>query len=779
MDQSPNIFGPRGDRAVAWGGALLTALLMVWAASWTGDAGTAIRPTVFVLIGSVPFVAGWLAAAVGFGWPLRATLARSGSGRQWNRRLACSEPGTAETAVPPSSPLALQVALGVAVMLTLDAGLGALGVLQFAGSTGAWGLLVVGWALLIACVWRDDVFKAYKPTLPPWTIWIAAPALAVGLLAACSAPGWLWASEFGGYDALSYHLQLPKEWLALGRIQPLEHNVYSAFPSYMEAAYYHLMVLRGSAVEASYACQLLHFSLTIIAALLAGHLVARRISPLGGIVAAVAVLATPWTIVVGTLAYNESAVVLMLVACLVVVDEHNVKRHHHRDTGNTENKSTEEKENGDGTSYASAEHNQCDQNREANPTSRTQQTGISPRDSSVYSVSAVVSLGALLGLFAGVACGVKLTAAGMVMLPMIVLALAMTRIKRWPALLAAFVGVCVVVLLPYVVRNMVHLGQPVFPFVPGMFGTAHWSIEQAAIWNVAHSTDASLSGRIAALWNQWLRYGIGENPDPTEPWMAQWSILPWLGVLGLCCGVFSRQHVVQRWSARVLTLLVIQLVFWLGFTHLQSRFLLPSVIALALGTAVLAHTCMSAWTIRSRANMSYRIAAVMTCLVMFALALIPVVVFAAQANGAPAARVGVDGLLTGRALTPNQREQVAMNNLPGVYLNYLLPETSKILLVGDAAPFYYHANIAYTTTWDRGPWSRAMDEHPDQPEMWIQTFREHGFTHVLVQPHMIERWQRSGWNDPQLNTQNIQRLVDRMDREQHWPNLGTSLYRLP
>ena len=58
-------------------------------------------------------------------------------------------------------------------------------------------------------------------------LWTAAPAVAVLLVAACSAPGWLWASEFGGYDALSYHLQLPKEWLHLKKITTLDHNVYS------------------------------------------------------------------------------------------------------------------------------------------------------------------------------------------------------------------------------------------------------------------------------------------------------------------------------------------------------------------------------------------------------------------------------------------------------------------------------------------------------------------------------------------------------------------------
>jgi hypothetical protein len=49
----------------------------------------------------------------------------------------------------------------------------------------------------------------------------AAPALAVLLLAACCPPGTLWRSEALGFDVLSYHLQLPREWLAGGRLAPL------------------------------------------------------------------------------------------------------------------------------------------------------------------------------------------------------------------------------------------------------------------------------------------------------------------------------------------------------------------------------------------------------------------------------------------------------------------------------------------------------------------------------------------------------------------------------
>ena len=37
-----------------------------------------------------------------------------------------------------------------------------------------------------------------------------------------------------GYDVVEYHLQVPREWLELGRITPLHHNVFSFFPFNVE-----------------------------------------------------------------------------------------------------------------------------------------------------------------------------------------------------------------------------------------------------------------------------------------------------------------------------------------------------------------------------------------------------------------------------------------------------------------------------------------------------------------------------------------------------------------
>jgi len=94
----------------------------------------------------------------------------------------------------------------------------------------------------------------------------AAVPAAVLLAAAPAAPGWLWASEFDGYDSLSYHLELPAAWAEAGRAAPLTRNVYSFMPNAVEHAFLHVGLLAGEVRTAGTAAQLLHAAMAIGAA---------------------------------------------------------------------------------------------------------------------------------------------------------------------------------------------------------------------------------------------------------------------------------------------------------------------------------------------------------------------------------------------------------------------------------------------------------------------------------------------------------------------------------
>jgi hypothetical protein len=657
-------------------GPLVVVVLIVWLARFSGPG----RPGEFgdaawVLLASALAALTWLTAAFGFGWPLRRWLLGKDV-HDW---------------------AAIDMGLGAAALLTLDAALGALGVLQWGG---AWVLLLVGIGLAIF-----PLRRIRRPDLVlPWPVWAAAPAIAVLLVAAYSAPGWLWDSEFGGYDALSYHLQLPKEWLALGRITPLDHNVYSYLPGYVEAAYYHLAALFGDGIVSVYACQFLHAGFTLLTAAVVGRTAFRFGGRTVGAAAAVIVLGTPWTVVVGSLGYNEMVVAFLLATGVLIIEQ-------------------------------------------------------SPPDTPRRA--------AALGVLAAAACGAKLTALGFVAAPLGLLILAVVPPKRWPACAGAAGAAALICLLPFLLRNWIHAGNPVFPFATGLLGLGHWTQQQVDIWTSGHLSDLDLAGRVREGWNQLGRYGLGPNPEPREPWPPQWSLLPWLAAGGIAAGLATPKLRTRSW--RLGMVLAVQLVFWLALTHIKSRFMLPAVVpatlAAAIGLEVIATRA------RERAFVG------LLTVVALAWSSVPVLVFLREAQGAPALRLGMVGVVTGDGLAPSQRRELA-DGSPYIFVNHVLPTQATVLSVGDAAPLYYRGAIVYQTTWDRGPLSRAMDNHPDDPAGWIEGLRAEGFTHLLVQPTMLRVWAESAWNDPRVTAESVLGAADRhAETVQEFPD-GARLYRL-
>jgi len=136
----------------------------------------------------------------------------------------------------------LTLGLGVAVLLWIDVTLGSLGAF---GGAGGW-RQVLAWATLVPgvlCLGDPRRTLSGQMTgmralaaLP--LAWCALPALAVLAFATSLPPGVAWATEFGGYDALSYHLELPRTWFELRRITTVPSSVYSAFPNFVEAAFH-------------------------------------------------------------------------------------------------------------------------------------------------------------------------------------------------------------------------------------------------------------------------------------------------------------------------------------------------------------------------------------------------------------------------------------------------------------------------------------------------------------------------------------------------------------
>jgi hypothetical protein len=655
---------------MAWmGGALACALGAAMIGAEPGPLAAASVLYVLPTAGTAPAL--YLIASLGLGLTLARAIA----------------PTARDT-------LALAVGMGLAAMLTITHLLGITGLLAHRWIAAA--PVAVGIALLARSTpWL--LAAARTAERPAW-LWAAAlPAAGVLLAAACSPPGWLWASEAGGYDALSYHLMLPAEWLAAGRVWPVEHNVYSFLPGMMEAAFVHTAVLSGVPRDdlaggegmGLLSAQLLHAGITLLAALPAAAFARRLLD--GGDPAAVRlapaaagclVIATPWSVVTGSLAYNEMAMMLLLFA----------------------------------SAAAGAD------------------TAVAP-----------ARRWAIVGLLVGAACGCKPTAL-LMGAPFVGLVLMNTTPPRRVALAGAAGAVAgLAMLAPWLMRNWIAAGNPVFPHLTGLFGLGHWTAEQASRYADAHRFPGSIADAFRLL----------VMPDPADPASApgrpvhrglfhpQWALIGPLVIIGSVAGLLTRHT--HRWSAVIIAGLAFQVAAWATLTHVQSRFLIPLLMPAAGLLALGLSACVA--RIRTAALAAGWVIA-------GAFSAWTVALFAGERPGSgPNALVGIGSpWYTNPALwEPN----IGAGPV-SIYLRARLPMGSRVLLVGEAAALYMPPGTGYSTVWDRSPLSAAANASPEQSAALLDALPA---THVFVGLSELERLRRSGWLDPALGPEVIVGLL--------------------
>ncbi|MBW3542731.1 MAG: phospholipid carrier-dependent glycosyltransferase [Planctomycetes bacterium] len=138
---------------------------------------------------------------------------------------------------------------------------------------------------------------------------LLAPFLAAMLLGAMLPPT--------DFDARAYHLQGPKEFFQAGRISFLPHNVYTSFPFFTEMLTLLGMVVRGGWYEGAIVGQTVLMAfvpLTALGLYAAGR---RWFSSAAGWLAAVIYLSTPWTYRIATIAYAEGGLSFYLLASVL------------------------------------------------------------------------------------------------------------------------------------------------------------------------------------------------------------------------------------------------------------------------------------------------------------------------------------------------------------------------------------------------------------------------------------------------------------------------------
>ncbi len=567
----------------------------------------------------------------------------------------------------------------------------------------------------------------------PWTLPALMPGLALLLVAASCPPGTLWRVEAMGYDVTSYHLQIPKEWIALGRATPLEHNVYSFFPGLMEHGYTAIGALLGGAMrDTAYACQVLHATFALLAVWGLVETARRLSAGAAAVVAAGAVLLLPWVVITGSLTYNEAAVLGFGAAALCLA---------------------------------------------------LQPGGLGWRR------------GAAIGALLGAATMCKLTAGPMVAVPVAAIALvpdflsrnhgiARPGLKSRVNLGGTLAAAMLMTLTPYFARNAVATGNPVFPFATSVFGTGHWDDALAERWHTAHTLGADRPTTIDALSRQWLRntgYGAlgGTAVPPESRNIARFTHergLPvfWLAALTAFALMLGHPRT-WRLALAMLGVLLWQLAFWRVGTHLQSRFLLftllPAGVVLAVG----------AGRIRDAAG-SLRgvlppIAAAVLLLSLLTIAL------GTLWHQTPPVQLDDGSIVPGPVYLsidalgdPDNPEQLGR---PGTHpVNLLPPDTKTLILADNSALLYLDRPIVYSSAFDVNPLGEIVRATDGSVAAINAALRDRGITHVWVSGSEVARLRATYGFDATLTPELLKALV-----ESWWPaldpRLQAPLFRIP
>ncbi len=333
----------------------------------------------------------------------------------------------------------------------------------------------------------------------------------------------------------------------------------------------------------------------------------------------------------------------------------------------------------------------------------------------------------LAGLLTGLSCGFKYTAIPLVALPLLTLLWIGEdnadgrAVRRRLAGGLAFATAAVAAFAPWAIKNLAMTHNPVFPLAGNVFTDypAGWGAQEARHFAEVHAPtgpEATLTGRIALLDKHILR-------DHHQ----RFGIVLWVMA---AVSLVRRQ---DRLQAGLAAMVAVQLFVWLFATHLYARFAVPMLIPLLVlaGRGVLSR--------QGRLDLGF-VAVVLVGIsvnLLFSLRL-----YRTEANYPVH---GGTALFTEGRLAGWEHLQV---------INFGLPEDARILMVGDARPFYMRRDVDYSVVFNRSPFETVVEESPTV-EGIIAWFRAEGYTHVYVDWTEMMRLRRSRYGFPKAITMSL------------------------
>jgi hypothetical protein len=454
------------------------------------------------------------------------------------------------------------------------------------------------------------------------------------------------------FDGLEYHLQGPKEYYQAGQIAYLPHNVYTNMPFGVEMLHLLGMIVVDDWWIGALVGQLVVASFAPATAAMIAMTAWRLGSPRAAWVAGVVYLTTPWVYRLAVLPYVEGPLCYFHAALVWAWSRA-------------------------GESSAV----------EADPT-RIDPLALSP----------------VVGGLAGGAMAIKYPALISAVIPATVWAVLMAwRLRSWRPAISYLVGVTVVI-GPWLGKNVLDTGNPVYPLGYPVFGGRDWSPDRDAQWSAAHGTKA-----IEAIAFVRSAVDVAGRSDWQSPLYAALVPLAWLCKHG-------RRGIIGLWIFSV----YLFLTWWL-LTHRLDRFWLPILPSMAVLAGL-----GSDWS-RSRLWTG----------------LLTLVMAAGIGSNLVYCSTELAGLndWTGDLSTLRQ-EVPRLLNPAMARLDAELPPGAKPLMVGQAGVFHFGHPVLYNTVFDDDILEGLARGR--SPEEVREALRRLGVTHLYVDWSEIERYRSPG-----------------------------------
>ena len=484
------------------------------------------------------------------------------------------------------------------------------------------------------------------------------------------------------FDVKEYHLQGPKEFFQDGRVHFLRHNVYTSFPFLTEMLSLLAMVARGDWFRGALAGKavLMCFGpLTALAVYAAGQ---RWFGGTVGCLAALIHITTPWTYRVSIIAYAEGGLTFFLFMALFAV----MRTIEQRDDRQSVIR------------WAGL-------------------AGLLSGSAMACKYPGLVSVVAPLGLAIAVGCGRRSTSTTDPDSPEHTEPRpAATSLQR---VLRATVPFAIGVLLavgPWLVKNTVETGNPVYPLLYSVFSAEDWNAELDAKWKRAHSPDHH---RVTDLGVKLM------DVTAKSDWLS--PLLYGLAALSLLQAT-SRKRIGWLWCYAGYLFLT-----WWVLTHRIDRFWVPMIPVISLLAGVGAD-----WSRRS--TWTWPRNAVLAVTLLFNLGFI------------------TTGLCGYNSYLIDLRQAELIGPSIKLLNDLELSPDQRVLCVGEAAVFDARFQPVYNTVFDESICQAWFSEMPDgftdkstplkAPSVIHEKLRQEGISYVYVNWSEVLRYRETyGYTD--------------------------------